>query len=475
MKNNIREKIVLLIVLSVISLNGFSASLSTIYNIQKFGAKGNGSTINTSYINGAIELCEKQGGGTVIIPPGIFITGTIHLKSNVNLYLEKGAVIKGISEINAYQSYKPTKNLDKFNSIGDDSKSNANSTSDENWIKTLVLGVGIQNVTISGEGIIDGNHVFNPIGEENMRGPHTIIIAESRNISLSNFTINKAANYAFLGYDIENVIFQNMTINEGWDGIHIRGGKNIIIRNCNFFTGDDAIAGGFWENMVITNCYINSSCDGIRVIMPVNGMDISYCQFMGPGKYPHLTSGVKKRTNTLSAILLQPGGWGGAPGDLKNIHIHDLEMDNLANPFMFVLNEGNNGKDILVEKVIATRINMSALSVESWKGGVFENLTFRDINIQYVGNKDPKLKNILVGQPPNNARLLPCWGFLIRNVQNISFENLNLQYTGEESRSAFYFDNVYNTTFKNVVYKTDPNIESFILINSGKIEKINSK
>ena len=475
MKNNIREKIVFLIVLSAIALNGFSASSSIIYNIQKFGAKGNDRTINTSYINEAIEICEKQGGGTVIIPPGIFITGTIHLKSNVNLYLEKGAVIKGISDINAYQSYKPTKNLDKFNSIGDDSKSNANSTSDENWIKTLVLGVGIQNVTISGEGIIDGNHVFNPIGEENMRGPHTIIIAESRNISLSNFTINKAANYAFLGYDIENVIFQNMTINEGWDGIHIRGGKNIIIRNCNFFTGDDAIAGGFWENMVITNCYINSSCDGIRVIMPVNGMDISYCQFMGPGKYPHLTSGVKKRTNTLSAILLQPGGWGGAPGDLKNIHIHDLEMDNLANPFMFVLNEGNNGKDILVEKVIATRINMSALSVESWKGGVFENLTFRDINIQYVGNKDPKLKNILVGQPPNNARLLPCWGFLIRNVQNISFENLNLQYTGEESRSAFYFDNVYNTTFKNVVYKTDPNIESFILINSGKIEKINSK
>jgi len=475
MKNNIREKIVFLIVLSAIALNGFSASSSIIYNIQKFGAKGNDRTINTSYINEAIEICEKQGGGTVIIPPGIFITGTIHLKSNVNLYLEKGAVIKGISDINAYQSYMPTKNLDKFNSIGDDSKSNANSTSDENWIKTLVLGVGIQNVTISGEGIIDGNHVFNPIGEENMRGPHTIIIAESRNISLSNFTINKAANYAFLGYDIENVIFQNMTINEGWDGIHIRGGKNIIIRNCNFFTGDDAIAGGFWENMVITNCYINSSCDGIRVIMPVNGMDISYCQFMGPGKYPHLTSGVKKRTNTLSAILLQPGGWGGAPGDLKNIHIHDLEMDNLANPFMFVLNEGNNGKDILVEKVIATRINMSALSVESWKGGVFENLTFRDINIQYVGNKDPKLKNILVGQPPNNARLLPCWGFLIRNVQNISFENLNLQYTGEESRSAFYFDNVYNTTFKNVVYKTDPNIESFILINSGKIEKINSK
>lgn len=474
MEHKIRMKYLISLVLISISFCSFSTNSLT-YNIQKFGAKGNGKTENTNYINAAIQTCEKQGGGTVIIPSGIFVTGTILLKSNVNLYLEKGAVIKGTSDINAYQSYVPTKNLDKFNSISDDNKSNVNSTSDKNWIKTLVLGVGIENVTISGEGMIDGDHVFNQIGEENMRGPHTMIIAESRNITLSNFTINRAANYAFLGYDIENFVFQNMTINEGWDGIHIRGGENIIIRNCEFYTGDDAIAGGFWENMTITNCYINSSCDGIRVIMPVNGMEISHCQFFGQGKYPHLTSGVRKRTNTLSAVLLQPGGWGGAPGDLKNIHIHNLEMDNLDNPFMFVLNEGNNGKDILVEKVKATRINTAALSVESWKGGVFENMIFRDITIQYVGKKDPQLKKILVGQPPSNARLLPCWGFLIRNVQNITLENVNLQYTGEESRSAFYFNNVYNTTFKNVVYKTDSDKEPFILINTGKIKILNTK
>jgi len=220
---------------------------------------------------------------------------------------------------------------------------------------------------------------------------------------------------------------------------------------------------------------INSSCDGIRVIMPVDGMEISHCQFFGPGKYPHRTSGVKKRTNMLTAVLLQPGGWGGAPGDLKNIHIHDLEMDNLDNPFMFVLNEGNNGRDILVEKVKATRINVAALSVESWKGGIFENMTFRDINIQYVGNNNPQLNKILVGQPPSNARYLPCWGFLIRNVQNITLENVNLQYTGEESRSVFYIDNVYNATFKKVVYKTDLNIDPFILVNTGTIKMINTK
>lgn len=143
MEHNIGIKYFIILVLISISFYGYSVSSSITYDIQKFGARGNGKAINTSCINAAIEACEKQGGGTVIVPPGIFVTGTIFLKSNVNLHLVKGAVIKGTSDINAYQSYVPTKNLDKFNSISNDNKSNVNSTSDKNWIKTLVLGVGI--------------------------------------------------------------------------------------------------------------------------------------------------------------------------------------------------------------------------------------------------------------------------------------------------------------------------------------------
>ena len=71
------------------------------------------------------------------------------------------------------------------------------------------------------------------------------------------------------------MVFHDLEFNEGWDGIHIRGGKNITIRNCRFFTGDDAIAGGYWENMVISDCHINSSCNGVRMIMPATGLTIS--------------------------------------------------------------------------------------------------------------------------------------------------------------------------------------------------------
>ena len=71
--------------------------------------------------------------------------------------------------------------------------------------------------------------------------------------------------------------------------------------------------------------------------------------------------------------------------------------------------------------------------------------------------------------------MLPCWGWLIRNVQNIVLENVNLQYTGEDTRSVFYFDNVYNATFKNVDYMKDSNKELFKLHSTGRIKIINSK
>ena len=60
----------------------------------------------------------------------------------------------------------------------------------------------------------------------------------SRNLTFSGITVRCAANYAFMAYCIENSIFQNLTIEEGWDGIHIRGGKNVIVRDCKLFTGD---------------------------------------------------------------------------------------------------------------------------------------------------------------------------------------------------------------------------------------------
>ena len=428
----------------------------SIFNIKNYGARGDGKTINTQAINKAVTTCADAGGGTVFVPAGTYLTGTVQMKSHVTLLLEKGAVIKGIADLEAYVPYVPTREMDKYD--------NANKFK---WNRALILGVGVTDVTITGSGTIDGDHVFDPQGEERMRGPHTILFAESRNLSFSGFTVNNAANYAFMAYEIENAVYSNLTVNQGWDGIHIRGGKHIIIRNSSFYTGDDAIAGGYWEDMVITDCHINSSCNGIRMIMPADGLTISHCTFSGPGKYPHRTSKEKQRTNMLSAILLQPGGWGKAPGIVDRVHIHDISISNVNNPLMMVLNEGNYAGKILVERMKAIQVNAYATSVESWKGGMFDELIFRDISIEYVGRPDASTSDASLGQPHVDARDLPCWGWLVRNVKSITFENVDLSYTDTDPRPAFYFDNVGSISFKGVKYPENDHLQTVVFKNSG--------
>lgn len=464
--NRLRPIVGLLLMLHIAYMEATGME-GKMYDVRKYGAKSDAKTVNTKAINSAIADCAANGGGTVIVPKGIFVTGTLLLKDNVRLYLQKDAVIKATTALDEYQSYVPSQNLRKYDS-GDGSQ-NANSSRDPYWNRALILGQGIGNFSIEGEGSIDGMHLFDPKGEEKMRGPHTIIIGESRNFTLSGITINHAANYAFMAYSIENAVFQNLSVNEGWDGIHIRGGKNVTIRNCEFQTGDDAIAGGFWENMVITDCRINSSCNGIRMIMPAKGLTISNCVFKGPGKYPHRTSKDLKRNNMLSAIILQPGGWGKSTGDMEDIHIFDIKIDMLNNPLMIVLNEGNNARNILVERLKATNINYAAASIESWRGGVFDNVVLRDITINYVGNNDPALRELKPKQPPADSRPLPAWGWYMKNVQNVVFQNVDLNFSGKEVRPAFWFSNVGKVEFINVKYPGSDKQESLVLENSGTI------
>jgi len=431
---------------------------SAVFNIKNYGAKGDGKTVNTQAINKAIEACAQAGGGTVVVPAGTFLTGTIHMKSHMTLLLEKGAIIKGVTDLDAYVSYIPTPGRDMAR------YDNAYKT---RWNRALILGVGVCDVTITGTGIVDGDHVFDAQGEERMRGPHTILFAESRNLTFSGFTVNNSANYAFLGYETDNVLYSHLTINQGWDGIHVRGGKNNIIRNSSFYTGDDAIAGGYWEDMVITDCHINSSCNGIRVIMPADGFIISHCTFAGPGLYPHRTSGERNRKNMGSAFYIQPGGWCLAPGIVDRVHVYDITISNTDNPFAFTLHQGNSAGKILIERVKAEKINNQAISVDSRNGGTYDEIIFRDMTIDYIGRPStPPSADAAPRQNAADARITP-WGFSVRNVKNIAFENVEIKSGGTDSRPAFLFENVFAVKFNGVKYPGKDNQETVVFRSSG--------
>lgn len=92
-----------------------------------------------------------------------------------------------------------------------------------------------------------------------------------------------------------------------------------------------------------------------------------------------------------------------------------------------------NGK-IFIERMKAMRVNAYAASIESWKGGMFDEVILRDISIEYAGHPDAALSDVTLGQPNVNARNLPCWGWFVRNAKSITFENVNFHYAGTDSR-----------------------------------------
>ena len=422
------------------------------YNIQEFGARGDNKTINTSIINQTISKCSSEGGGTVVVPPGIFLTATIYLQSNVNIHLKKGAVLKGVSDMSLYHSFIPESDLSKYNTIST-TGNNSNSAYDTVWTKALIIAQGVNKATISGEGHIDGDHVFNAKGEEGVRGPHTIVMANCEDLRFENITIEKAANYAILAYDLRNTIFQNIHIQQGWDGIHIRGGRNILLKQCDLQTGDDAIAGGFWDNFRVQSCKINSACNGIRVIMPVKGFFVNGSHFVGPGRYAHRTSGAEHRTNMLAGIYIQPGGWGLVKGDVEGIRISNLKMHNMNNPFIFELHEGNNANDIIVENIKADSIK-NPIAIHSDKGYGYKNILFKNVSVRYV----------------TNSKTVAPWALGVANVEQLRLENVRFYAGSIKPQTAIQLDNVTSSAFSKTNVYSANHTEEVNMINSGKIK-----
>lgn len=347
-----------------------------VIDVTQQGVVGDGTTLNTQAFNRVIQ--DAPEGAVILVPAGKYLTGTLHLKSHITLRLDSLAEIIGTTDLDAYDHYKPTKDMTRYDTGA--GSVNANLTGDERWTKALVLGQNLEDVVIEGKGTFNGQHVTDSLGEESMRGPHTILLAESRNISLKDFRINCAANYAVLGYELNETKIDGLTIHEGWDGVHIRGGENLLIEHCDIQTGDDCIAGGYWTNMLIRDCRLNSSCNGIRMIEPSENLIIQDCSIYGPGVYYHRTSGPVKRS--IYGIVLEPGAWGDAPGHTENVLIKDCQIDNVLSPVVYSMGENNTCSGLTIDGLKATHItyNTTPLNrqdcVRMW-----DNICIKDLSI----------------------------------------------------------------------------------------------
>ena len=415
-----------------------SLILSVVISILSYGAVADDTTVNNApAINQAITDCAALGGGTVVVPPGNYTTGSLFMKSRVTLHLEKGAILKGSARMSDYASLTTQRNLSRYESgVG---TVNYNSATDEQWSKAMIFAIETHHASITGPGAIDGADVRNPLGEEHMRGPHTILAVGCRHLQLDSITINHSANYAILGFEISASTFSHLKINGGWDGIHIRGAKNISISHCVMHTGDDALAGGYWHKAKIEGCVLNSSCNGIRMIMPSSHVEISDCTFEGPGRYPHITSG---RTATEHAINIQPGGWGKAPGRLDHIYIRRCRISHVLAPIAITLSEDNKAGTIVIDHLTATDIQHMAMSVKSWGTAMTHNVVISNSDLEFVGKNDPTLPDFFKGKPFSEWPVFPCWAIYLRNIDKVRMNNVRLRLKGHDYREAITYDHV---------------------------------
>jgi polygalacturonase len=435
-----------------------------VFNIKDYGAVGDGLVLNTESINKTINACAETGGGTVLVPAGRFLTGTVQLKSNITLFLDKDATIMATDDLSQFKGAN-VKEEDPDRPI------NITHKTITQWTRALILLEKVENVTITGAGTIDGMLIPKP-----SRAIHGIMATESKNISISEIRVTRAGDWSIVGLYVDGFKISNLTVADGYDGIHVRRGKNILIENCKLYSRDDAIAGGYWENALISNCTLNSSCNGIRIILPVTDLEIKECDIIGPGVFGHYRGSPDNPwiTKLLTGIIFQPGAWGIGKGKSDNIYIHNIKIKDALTALTFVLNEGNTADRIRIENIIATGITNNACSVEAWpEGSTYENVKFKNVSVAY-NITNPAFMNVKnFTRPRTESRPLPYWGFYVKNVKNIEFENVTLDYAGTaENRPLMGFDGVGNVLLKNVKYRNVNGVQPFIYPAGTKVKFI---
>ncbi len=312
------------------------------YLVTDFGAVGDGLTINTEAFNKTIEECANNGGGKIIVPKGMWLTGPIHFKSNINLHLENGAHIQFTknyddyplieSNWEGYDQYRCTspimgRNLTNIAITGNGIIDGAG----EAWryVKKSKLTVGEWKALLKSGGVVDesGNNwwpsseardaveLLAQLKKENKKitreqaekhkvffRPVLLSFISCKNVWLDGVTFQNSPAWNLHPLWCENVILTNVNVRNPWysqngDGIDVESCKNVLIYNCKFDVGDDALCmksgrdkegrdrGIPTENVVIQDCVVYHGHGGFTIGSEMSGgvknIKIDNCNFIG--------------------------------------------------------------------------------------------------------------------------------------------------------------------------------------------------
>lgn len=251
------------------------------FDIRDFGAVGDGKTLNTSAIQKTIDMCSAEGGGRVIVDGGTYVTGTVLLKSGVELHVEANAVLMGSPDWRDWKDQPDARHIDTY-------------MCPRHRSAALIFADEAENIAITGRGTIHGNGMAfvekdpsSASGQLRRRlgvdksPPRLVLFAGCRRVKVLDVSISyPPAGWSFWVHDCDDVVFDRVSIVvdvdfPNADGIHVNCSRDVRISNCDIETGDDSIvvranSASLKENkpcerVSVANCNLRSYSSGVRI------------------------------------------------------------------------------------------------------------------------------------------------------------------------------------------------------------------
>ncbi|MBX5439178.1 MAG: glycoside hydrolase family 28 protein [Thermoflavifilum sp.] len=366
-----------------------------VFNIVQFGAKPDGQTLNTKYIQQAIDTCAAAGGGVVVIPPGLWLTGPIQLRSHIELHLDRGAILLFTPDHSQYPIIQPPRSSNFV-------------------VASPISGYDLEDVAITGEGIMDGSgDSWRPVKKEKLTSaqwkallqkggvlsddgkiwwpsaeardgeqylkqlkqagkkltaadylpardylrPYMVLLVRCKNVWIEGVTLKNSPKFALYPNYCQQVMIKDVKVNNAWwaqngDGIDISGGKNIIVYRCTVNAGDDGIcmksspsryadSSAALQNVLVADCIVYHGHGGFVIGSNTDGgiknIYVTNCNFI------NTDIGIRIKSRRGS------GGW------VRNIYLDRIYMHDIANEAVLfdTYYEQSSARDTTVQPITA--------------------------------------------------------------------------------------------------------------------------
>jgi polygalacturonase len=468
-----------------------------IYNIRKYGARGDGAALDTAALQAAIDACHQDGGGTVLVPAGTFQIGTVELKSNVTLHIAAAGTLLGSADGKQYHA------VDAIPLTGD------STLNDGNW--ALLFAVNATNVTIEGAGTIDGQGAkFHsavrgtppPSGLGGNRRPYHLLFHRCDRLTVRDIALVDCAYHSIRVIQSKHVhmngLYIHNRVNGNNDGFHFISAEYVTVDNCTILSQDDACAmfgsckfitvtnsvfstrwsvfrfgGGVAENISISNCVLYDvfGCpikfqgnEGSR-FENISFANLVLQQVTGP---IHISLGPRTRQNQGVDEGLQPAvpRETRPPAMARNISFSNIHGTVTTNPPQ--LPETTLTSDPRPGE------GHSCITLNCVGDATMENISFDDIHLTFGGGgtEEDAARRDLPQIAGEYFMLgpMPAYGFYARNSHGLTLQNVRLQVSTPEMRPAIIFDHVEDVAVNGLSVQANPAAESALrCINSKQI------